>query len=526
MSSLFGDTPTPPNPIQTAAASTSTNVATGVANAMLNNVNQNTPEGALRYDVTSNYGWNDPVTGVNYSIPQFTATQSLSPFGQELQGYQQSAQRQLGQAAGAGATDINALLQGSSNPLDTAPIGIAPGFGYLSDNSWAQQGFGDVGQQQRGLGNYGQQQSGFADAGQQQGQFGDAGALTRDYGPADNFSADRSRVEESLYGRLNPQLERERAGIEQRLADQGIRYGSEAYTRAMDDYSRQANDARLAVTQTAGQEQQRMNDMAAQRAGFQNAAQMQAYEQARGRGTFANAAQEAAYKQAQGRGQFANEAQMNAFQQMLQSGTFANQAQKDAFQQEATRAEFFNAGAAQNDQRDLMLANAQNQQRNQYLQEQYAQRNQQFNEITALMSGSQVSAPNFVSTNQNQIAGTDVAGLINNRFSQDMDTYKQQSANFNSLMGGIFGAMGGMVKSDRREKENIEKVGTIFAAGPDSERELPIYAYDYKKDDPDGERHVGPMAQDIEKLDKRAVQTRKGVKYINTTRMGSIMKVA
>ena len=34
------------------------------------------------------------------------------------------------------------------------------------------------------------------------------------------------------------------------------------------------------------------------------------------------------------------------------------------------------------------------------------------------------------------------------------------------------------------------------------------------------------MAQDVEKIDKRAVQTRKGVKYIDTTRMGSILKVA
>ena len=42
------DPPTPPNPYQTAAAQTGTNVSTGVANAFLNNVNQNTPEGSLR----------------------------------------------------------------------------------------------------------------------------------------------------------------------------------------------------------------------------------------------------------------------------------------------------------------------------------------------------------------------------------------------------------------------------------------------------------------------------------------------
>jgi hypothetical protein len=468
MSGIFGSTPTPPNPIQTAAASTSTNVATGVANAMLNNVNQNTPEGSLRYDTTSNYSWADPVTGVTYSIPQFTATQSLSPFGQELQGYQQGAQLNLGQAAGTGSQRIEDLLASGSNPLNSAP-GSSP-LSWLYEAPQALRSFGPTGSQQFSLGDTGQQQATFGDDAQ--------------------GNINRNRAEEALYGRLNPQLERERGNIEQRLADQGIRYGSEAYTRAMDDYSRQANDARLAVTVAGRGEQQQ------------------------------------AYEQALGRGKFANEAQMNRFQQALQGGTFHNQAQKDLFQQEATRAEFANAGAAQDMAQRQQIYNAQNADRARDLTEQYAQRNQQFNEIASLMSGSQVQNPNFVSTNQNQIQGTDIAGLVNSRYQQDLDTYKQQSANFNSLMGGIFGAMGGMIKSDRREKENIEKVGTVFAAGPDSERELPIYAYDYKGDNPDGQRHVGPMAQDIEKLDKRAVSTRKGVKYINTTRMGSIMKVA
>ena len=49
------DPPTPPNPYQTAAAQTGTNVSTGVANAFLNNVNQVTPHGSLNYDVTGSY---------------------------------------------------------------------------------------------------------------------------------------------------------------------------------------------------------------------------------------------------------------------------------------------------------------------------------------------------------------------------------------------------------------------------------------------------------------------------------------
>ena len=34
------------------------------------------------------------------------------------------------------------------------------------------------------------------------------------------------------------------------------------------------------------------------------------------------------------------------------------------------------------------------------------------------------------------------------------------------------------------------------------------------------------MAQDVEKIDKRAVKTRSGVKYIDQAKLGSILKVA
>jgi hypothetical protein len=54
---------------------------------------------------------------------------------------------------------------------------------------------------------------------------------------------------------------------------------------------------------------------------------------------------------------------------------------------------------------------------------------------------------------------------------------------------------------------------------------LPIYEYSFKAD-PTSTRRVGPMAQDVEKLDKEAVFTRNGVKHIDKTRLGSILKVA
>jgi hypothetical protein len=464
--------PPAPNPQATAAAGTSTNVATSVANAFLNYTNQMTPEGELRYDVTDNYTWADPYTGVTYTIPRFSATQIRSPQAQAIEDQNQAAKLNLAGMANAQSGRLSDLL---ANEIDLSQAPSAADPNMITGLPGAQTTFGDFGQAQT--------------------EFGDAGDITRTYGAGD-FSADRQRVEEALYSRLNPQLDRERANIEQRLQDQGIRYGSDAYKAAMDDYNRQANDLRLGVTQAGGAEQQRMMDMAAQRAGFENAAQQQAFQEAQMRGQFQQ----------------------------------AGQAQQ--FQQGATRAEFANAGLAQQLAQAQTGFNAQNMARNQYMNEQYAMRNQPINEISALLSGSQINNPNFVNTPSNQIPTTDVAGLINNRFSQDLEIYKQQSANANAMMGGLFGLAGGLLKggfglmSDVREKEDIIRVGSVLT--PDQEgqdRELKIYDYQYKRD-PSGTRFRGPMAQDVEKIRPDAVMERGGRKYLHAGKLGEILKVA
>jgi hypothetical protein len=166
------------------------------------------------------------------------------------------------------------------------------------------------------------------------------------------------------------------------------------------------------------------------------------------------------------------------------------------------------------------------------MNEQYANRNQPINEINSLLSSSQVSTPTFVTTPTNQIATTDVAGLINNKFSQDMSLYQQTSTNSNALIGGVLGLAGSGAKaaalSDVRAKEDIVPMGTVFAENVDrgGRAELPIYEYAYKGDSK-GERHVGPMAQDVEKIDKRAVTTKGGMKHIDPRRvMGNILRAA
>jgi len=494
------DPPQPPNPYATAAAQTGTNVATGVANSFLNNVNQVTPQGNLTYDVTGTHQWTDPSTGSVYNIPRFTATQTQTPQAAQIDAYNNAAKETLARTGSTQAGKVEGILNTPFNPSAGAPTaGSAAGILGVPGAATSYDAGGNI---QSSLGDYGQQQS----------TFGEAGDITRSYGPSDNFSADRQRVEESLYGRLNPQLQKDRANIEQRLADQGIRYGSQAYASAMDDYNRQSNDARLAVTAQGGQEQQRMMDMAAKQAGFENSAQMQAYQQA------------------QGRGQFANEAQMQNYQQMLGAGSFANAAQNQQNAQNAGAASFGNAGLAQQLAQQQSGFNAQNAARNQYMQEAYQQRNQPLNEISALLSGSQQQNPNWLNTPSSQIQTTDFANIMNQNFAQQSQNYQTANQNWQKTMGGLLGAagsIGGAMLSDRREKENIDRMGTVFSSNEAGERkELPIFEYAYK-DDPASMRHIGPMAQDVERIDPKAVKNVKGKKYIDPRRvMGGIMRAA
>jgi hypothetical protein len=208
--------------------------------------------------------------------------------------------------------------------------------------------------------------------------------------------------------------------------------------------------------------------------------------------------------------------------------------QQQAYAQAAGRATFANQSLAQQlAQRQNILA-ARNTARSQYMQEQYARRAQPIQEISALLSQGQVSLPQWVQTPSTNIPTTDIAGLINQNFNQQFQNYQTQQQAQNQLLGGILGAGSNIgaafLRSDRRSKENIHRLGTVFAAEPqpvEEPKKLPVYEYSYK-DDPAATRHVGPMAQDVEKIDPEAVvKDRKGMRHINAPRvMGSILRAA
>lgn len=71
-----------------------------------------------------------------------------------------------------------------------------------------------------------------------------------------------------------------------------------------------------------------------------------------------------------------------------------------------------------------------------------AQRNQPLNEISALLSNSQVQQPNFVGTPQTQVAPVDYAGIVNNAFQGQMQGYASDQAKTGALYGALGSAAG------------------------------------------------------------------------------------
>lgn len=118
------------------------------------------------------------------------------------------------------------------------------------------------------------------------------------------------------------------------------------------------------------------------------------------------------------------------------------------------------------------------------LQSQLALRQQPLNEILALSGQSQVQSPQFSATPQTSVAGTDVAGITNSAYANQMSQYQNQQKG----IGGLFDAGLGLLKlSDRRAKTDITRIGSTDAG-------TPIYKYRYRSGGP---FEIGYMAQDL-----------------------------
>lgn len=354
MGKSSGKAPPPPDPKQTAAAQTGTNIGTAIAQQALNSTNQVTPYGSLTYQVTGSTTYKDPYTGKTYEIPKYTATTALSPEQQALYDQQVGLRGDLNTSA-QGILDSGRF----NSPVDLSRAALDP---YIQDNY------------------------------------------------LDDF---------------NKQWDTNRSSLETQLANKGLKLGSAAYDKAIQDF-----------------------------------------QTSRG----------------------------NAYDNFL--------------------------GA--------MYSNAQN--------ALLGERGQALNELSTFLTGGQQANPSFQNTPQSGINSTDVAGLINQQYQAQLNQYNQEQANKNSLLGGLFdlgGSLltGGWMLSDRRAKEDIQKVGEIEfgsedANGVERETELPFYSFKYKPKTGlgGGLMQLGVMAQDVEKVMPEAVgKTKGGMKAVNYAKIAEAM---
>jgi len=672
--------PTPPSPTETAAAQTGVNIGTAVANTQMGQVNQVTPDGSLMYSQTGSQTYTDPSTGRTYAIPQYTATTSLSPAAQAIRDQSNAASlnmatlaaNQSGRAdqllsqpfsldsvpGGAdrsgfgpatyspnlaapqftqGATPLPQMGQGGVMPQGSAPSAMpslmrSGGVPQLSQAAGLPQASQAAGLPQgTQAGNLPQLSQGAMMPGASQGtagpQFGQVGTnanLQDSYTPEGGFSADRQRVEDALMGRLGTQRDRDMEALRTQLLNQGVNIGSEAYSRAMQDFDRTNTDMRTSAILASGQEQSRLLGEArgagqftneARQAGFQNqltgtgfnnAANLQGYQlaedqrrygDAMGLQRFGMGEDMRRYDDAQRASQFGMGEDVRRYQDQFgltqyglgedarryqdQFGMAQFSAGEDVRRnQDAQRIALFGLGeqARQSDNQmalaqyglsedarryqdqfamaqyglaedrsrygdqfgmaqfgmsedqrrygDAMaqqqfgnqqaiqgrgdaiagtqfaqqqsIFDAQDNARARALQEQLALRNQPINEITALMSGSQVNTPQFGIAQSAMIPTTDFAGITQQGFSNQMANYQQQNANYQAMLGGLFGMGSAAITagfprppsggSDIRIKADIEPHGERNGHN--------WYKFRYVWEDP-GTVHEGVMAQEV-----------------------------
>jgi hypothetical protein len=276
--------PATPDPYKTASAEGQSNIQTALANQTLGNPNVVGPTGSTTYSPSGQFETITMPDGSKQQVQRQTQTTSLSAPEQKIYDLNAQARTNVGQIGVDQSARIGDLL---GKPVDYSDLKLDP----------------------------------------------------------NSFSADRQRVEQAMYERMQPQLDRSRAALEADITNKGFVQGTEAWRSAMDDHNRGVNDLRLGITAAGLGEQQGMYGMARDAAG---------YEMSRRSG----------------------------------------------------------------------------------------ERNAPINEITALMSGSQVSAPSTPGYNAPTVAGTNIGSNVYNSAALANQQYQSQQAKEGAMWGGIAGLAG------------------------------------------------------------------------------------
>lgn len=212
--------------------------------------------------------------------------------------------------------------------------------------------------------------------------------------------------QEAIMRRLEPSLARQRTSTETQLINQGLRPGTEAYDNAAKLLGEQENDLRSQAAL------QGLNlDIGANQQGFGQALQG---------------------------GQFANAADLAQYNAALQSQQAQNQAIAQNYGQGMSSAQAQNATEAQRYNQALQAAQFGNTAQQQALAQALQQRQLPLNEISALMSGSQIQNPQFGAYQGQNIAAAPVANAAAQQGAYNQNLYNQQVAGQNANTAGLF----------------------------------------------------------------------------------------
>lgn len=172
-----------------------------------------------------------------------------------------------------------------------------------------------------------------------------------------------------------------------------------------------------------------------------------------------------------------------------------------------------NSYAGSEMEREFNLAS---QARNQLINEMIQQRQIPLNELSAMLSGTQVQSPNFVNTPQTSIGQTPLADSIYGSYNGQMNAYNAQLQASQASNQGLFGLLGtgalayatnpaAFAFSDIRLKRDISRIGTL-ASG------LGLYRFRYIWGGP---LRTGVMAQEVQRVKPWAVKSFGGFLAVN-----------
>lgn len=295
---------------------------------------------------------------------------------------------------------------------------------------------------------------------------GDPGSFSLNQSTPDAAKAHYSRIAEAL----DPTFERQTRGFEQRMSNSGLPVGSEAYNDAFGEMLTQQN--------------RQLGDAAYEAA--ERAPELALAERG---------------QQMSDRGQVYGEGLNTRQQQMSDRGQLYGEGLNTRQQQMSDRGQLFSEDLAA--QQDARTGYSQSQsEQTRVFDEDLARRQQYHNEIASLLGGQQLNPINGGGGGGN--APLDVGGAFNAYNQSQLARYNAQQGQQANMMSGMFNLGGaalgnwGQIFSDERLKDGIEEIGEL----PTGES---LYEYHYKWEDESEPKHVGVMAQELERTQPDAV---------------------